>query len=554
MASQARGGARGVERRSKLIMALLLLMVALTGVLTYQAQDAARSHRATVERALRDFASIAVAWLDRNAQEALYSVLIMRMDSIHAQLPTVAGVPESQLPGRAALEHCNCFGDKHSFTRFVLAGEKQTLISEEPLPDAARAWILDSLDARSGATAYRTWRVGLAFPGSGRQAVGYAQRDVAGGQPQAIVGFVSDAYDLAPLFAKMLDVYPTLPKSLLRGARSDSLISVEVLTASGLTIYHTPHVYPPAFSALDTLPPKFGDLRLRLALRPEAADLLVIGGLPRTRLPLLLGLLALTLALCVVAVQQLRRETELARMREDFVSSVSHELRTPLAQIRMFTETLLLGRTRSDAERRRSLEIIDQEARRLSHLVENVLRISRAARGVSRVAPENVDLTAEVIANVESFRLFAAQRKVELRPELQAGVMGVVDRGGLRQMLVNLLDNALKYGPAGQRVTVGLALFEESARIWVDDEGQGIAAEDREKVFMPFYRSPRDAGSAVAGSGIGLAVVREIATLHGGRAWAEAAPGGGARVCIEIPGAYVRQPAAEGDWVAAKTA
>ncbi|HEX9108072.1 MAG TPA: HAMP domain-containing sensor histidine kinase, partial [Longimicrobiales bacterium] len=356
---------------------------------------------------------------------------------------------------------------------------------------------------------------------------------------------------VASFFPTLLKLAKALPDSLLHGQKNDDILSLRVTTPGGDELFHSPRVYTQAFSATEVLPSSFGALLLRVSLRPEAANILVIGGLPRSRMPLLLGLLAMTLALCVVALQQLRRETELARMREDFVSSVSHELRTPLAQIRMFTETLLLGRTRSDAERRRSLEIIDQEAKRLTHLVENVLRISRAARGISRVVPENVELTAEVITNIESFRLFAVQKRVELRPELQAGVMGVVDRGGLRQMLLNLLDNALKYGPAGQRVVVGLALVEDRARIWVDDEGPGIAPEDRDKVFDPFYRSPRDAGSAVAGSGIGLAVVREIATLHGGRAWAEAAPGGGARITIEIPGAYVRTPVTEGDWVAA---
>ena len=551
MAAETRGGARRVERRSKLIMSLLLLMVVLTGVLTYQAQDAARSHRATAERALRGYASMAVWALGRNANEALFSMLLSSIDSIHATLPPLAGVPEASLPGHAALEHCRCFQGKHPFTRFLLTAAGPRLLSEAPLPATARAWILDSLDARVGAQAYRKWRVGLAFPGTDGRAVAYAQRQDARGRPEAVIGFVANRGQFDSLFARVMAVFPALPESLLHGAPNESVMSVEVLTPAGVEIYHSPQVYSPAFSAVTELQAPFGKLRLRVALRPGAADRLVIGGLPRSRLPLLLGLLLLTLALSVVAVLQLRRETELARMREDFVSSVSHELRTPLAQIRMFTETLLLGRTRSEAERRRSLEIIDQEARRLSHLVENVLRISRTARGVSRVAPEPVDLTSEVVANIESFRLFAAQKRVELRPELQPGVMGVVDRGGLRQMLVNLLDNALKYGPGGQRVVIGLALVEEKARIWVDDEGQGIASEERDKVFAPFYRSPRDAGSAVAGSGIGLAVVRELATLHGGRAWAEAAPGGGARICIEIPGAYLRIPAAEGDWVAA---
>ena len=549
MASQARGGARSVERRSKLIVALLLLMVLLTGVLTYQAQDAARSHRATAERTLRAYATIAVWGLSRHAQEVLYSMLVSRIDSIHPRLPVV-GLEASTLPGAATVEHCNCFSGNQTGIRFVLTGARRTLLTESTLPAAARTWILDSLYDPAGAAAFRHWRVGVAFPGRASHAIAYALRQGVDG-PGAVVGFVMPVADFDSLFQSLVRLSPALPESLLRGSPNDSLMSVEVLTPAGVSIYRSRRLYSRTFSDTATLPASFGDLLMRVALRPEAADRLVIGGLPHSRLPLLLGLLALTLALCGVAVMQLRRETELARMREDFVSSVSHELRTPLAQIRMFTETLLLGRTRSEAERRRSLEIIDQEARRLTHLVENVLRISRTARGVSRVVPENLDLTAEVVANLEGFRLFAGQKRVELRPELQAGVMGVVDRGGLRQMLLNLLDNALKYGPAGQTVIVGLALIDQTARIWVDDEGPGIAPEDRDKVFDPFYRSPRDAGSAVAGSGIGLAVVREIATLHGGRAWAEAAPGGGARVSIEIPGAYLRAPTAEGDWVAA---
>ncbi|MBX6365399.1 MAG: HAMP domain-containing histidine kinase, partial [Gemmatimonadetes bacterium] len=286
--------------------------------------------------------------------------------------------------------------------------------------------------------------------------------------------------------------------------------------------------------------------------RPDAVGRLVGGGISRFAVSLPLAVLALSAVLVVVAMLQLRKEAELTRLREDFVSGVSHELRTPLAQIRMFTETLLLGRVRSEAESRRSLEIIDQEARRLTQLVENVLRFARANRGVSRVAPATTDLAAETLAAIEAFRPLAMMRRAELRPELQPGVMAVVDRDALRQVLINLLDNAVKYGPSGQRVTIGLALYGESARLWVDDEGPGIPPAERERIFAPFYRVERDAGSAVGGSGIGLAVVRELVVLHGGRIWAEAAPGGGARMTVEIPDAYIARPAvAAGDWAAA---
>ena len=234
---------------------------------------------------------------------------------------------------------------------------------------------------------------------------------------------------------------------------------------------------------------------------------------------------------------QLRREAQFARMRADWVSSVSHELRTPLAQIRMFAETLLLRRARSEGERQRSLEIIDQEARRLTHLVENVLHFSRAGRGAHRIIPQVVDIATQVEDVVDAFSPLARSRRADLRVDLQPGVVAPVDAGALRQMLLNLLDNAVKYGPVGQTVVVRTRMDSTCVRIEVDDQGPGIPARDRARVWQPFRRLERDAESATGGSGIGLSVVRELASLHGGRTWVEDAPSGGARIVVELPGA-----------------
>ncbi|MEX1184082.1 MAG: HAMP domain-containing sensor histidine kinase, partial [Gemmatimonadota bacterium] len=271
------------------------------------------------------------------------------------------------------------------------------------------------------------------------------------------------------------------------------------------------------------------------------------GGTSTARLSLLLALLTTIAGLIILALLLVRREAELVRLRADFISGVSHELRTPLAQIRMFTETLLLGRVRSDLERRRSLEIIDQEARRLTHLVENVLLFSKTEGGRdTRLAPEPTPFAGEIRRAVESFGPMCRSRDVEIRTELQDNITAAVDRGALRQILVNLVDNALKYGPAHQRITVGVALFENVARVWVDDEGPGIPQAERDRVFESFHRLQRDIELRTAGSGIGLAVVRELARLHGGQAWAEDAPGRGARVVVQFPGAYLRvEPSTE---------
>jgi signal transduction histidine kinase len=110
-----------------------------------------------------------------------------------------------------------------------------------------------------------------------------------------------------------------------------------------------------------------------------------------------------------------------------------------------------------------------------------------------------------------------------------------LDRDALRQILLNLLDNAVKYGPAGQTISVGSEIAGDRARVWVEDQGPGIPRDERQRVWEPYVRLNREAESATGGSGIGLSVVRELVTLHGGRTRAESAPGGGARVVIELP-------------------
>ena len=148
-------------------------------------------------------------------------------------------------------------------------------------------------------------------------------------------------------------------------------------------------------------------MTLRLALRPDVAGRLVIGGIPSSPTPLAVALLGLSTLLVVTALLQLRREYELMELRSDFVSNVSHELRTPLSQILIFSELLKLGRLRSDAERARALDIIDQEARRLIRLVENVLQFSRSGVSSRRVALEAVPLDTAVRETLDAFRPLA---------------------------------------------------------------------------------------------------------------------------------------------------
>ncbi|MGH8722768.1 MAG: sensor histidine kinase, partial [Burkholderiales bacterium] len=198
------------------------------------------------------------------------------------------------------------------------------------------------------------------------------------------------------------------------------------------------------------------------------------------------------------------------------------------------SETLLLGRVRSDDERRRSLAIIDQEARRLTHLVENLLHFSRSERQAARVVLEPTALAPLVREVMDGFAPLAAARGVTLSADVPEDLVVPADPGAVRQMLLNLLDNAVKYGPAGQTVRIGARRENGMGRLWVDDAGPGIPRQHRERVWDRFWRLERDRGSAVAGSGIGLAVVRELAALHHGRTWIDDSQTG-ARVVIELP-------------------
>jgi signal transduction histidine kinase len=198
----------------------------------------------------------------------------------------------------------------------------------------------------------------------------------------------------------------------------------------------------------------------------------------------------------------------------------------------MFTETMLLNRVRSEEERVRYLDIIDREARRLGSLAENVLQFSRGERGTLRLDLHPRDLRPLIQDISEGFRPLACRAGAVLETHLSGELVASVDENALRQILLNLLDNALKYGPEGQRIVVGAEGGGGSCRLWVEDEGTGVPQRERERIWEPFQRLNRHEAACIAGTGIGLSVVRELAMLQGGRCWVESAERGGARFVV----------------------
>jgi len=346
----------------------------------------------------------------------------------------------------------------------------------------------------------------------------------------AVVGVVADAALITDIFARVVKEASLLPPSLAGDSRD--LLSVRVSTLDGHGLFASSIVWS-QYTSEATLDHQLGDLRIAVALTASAADRLIIGGLPRTRVPLLIGLLAMTAGLIAVALVQLRRERELVRLRADFISGVSHELRTPLAQIRMFGETLLLNRVRSSDEHRRSLEIIVQESKRLTQLIENVLQFARVDRGTAVVTPtlERLDVLLHDI--VDGFEPLARSKRTTIERQVEDHLVATVDAGGLRQIVLNLLDNALKYGPAGQTIVVTCRREGDTAVIGIEDQGPGVSEAEASRIWDPFYRVAHESRAA-GGSGIGLAIVKRLVELHGGRVRVERGAQG-ARFVVELP-------------------
>lgn len=231
------------------------------------------------------------------------------------------------------------------------------------------------------------------------------------------------------------------------------------------------------------------------------------------------------------------RERELAERKGNLVAAVSHEMRTPVASIRLMAENLANGTVKAGEKRERHLRRLVEQSERLSTLVENVLSFSRREAGKEKRRDERIDVGELLEEAMGQCRALAEEREVTLNraaEEFESAPVG--DSEALRQALVNLLDNAIKHSPASGEVRCGAeALDDDRWRLWVEDEGPGVAIAEREKVFEAFYRVGSELRRETTGTGLGLALVKQVAELHGGEAVCREAPGGGARFELVMP-------------------
>jgi signal transduction histidine kinase len=234
--------------------------------------------------------------------------------------------------------------------------------------------------------------------------------------------------------------------------------------------------------------------------------------------------------------RNISREMKLARLKSDFVANVSHELRTPLALIRLYAETLELGRLTAKEKYQEYFRIIREESERLTALINNILDFSRIEAGRKEYEFKETNLAELVRSTLESYRFQIQQHGFAFEENICADIPPLsVDREAIARSLLNLVNNALKYSKDQKYIGVRLYRSNGSVNLEVCDHGIGIPANEHEKIFEKFYRCGDPLVHNVKGSGLGLSLVRHIARAHGGEVLVESAPEKGSKFTIALP-------------------
>ena len=230
------------------------------------------------------------------------------------------------------------------------------------------------------------------------------------------------------------------------------------------------------------------------------------------------------------------REMKLARLKSDFVANVSHELRTPLALIRLYAETLELGRINAQEKYKEYFRIIREESERLTALINNILDFSRIEAGRKEYDFKETDLSELVRTTLDSYRFQIEQNGFAFEENISCDIPPVnVDREAIARSLLNLVNNALKYSKDQKYIGVSLYRSNGSIKLEVQDRGIGIAAAEQDKIFEKFYRCGDPLVHNTKGSGLGLSLVRHIAQAHGGNVSVESIPDQGSKFTIALP-------------------
>lgn len=401
--------------RSRVIVTLLFASLALVGGLAYQAISAARLQAATARQLLGEYTRLAAEEFTRRAsvEVGYYGLYLLGTElrrragaggpAASLEPSALAASPDPQLRRAATLARAVYWLRESGKVPGALGAELARLAREAPAVGQPSAFSVRNivLDGRRRSIAM--------LP--------------AGERPGAVSGWLAIEIEdsvLPAWFEAALSRGPMLPATG-GGAMPASELYLRVSDPDRSTVFTNGVAADDALMVEREFGGDYGGLfdgyRVAMAINPAAADRLLSGGRPADRVPMLMALLLVAVALLGAAILQVRRERALIETRSDFIARASHELRTPLTQIRMFAETLLLDRVRDPSDRRRFTQIILRESERLGQLVENILHFSRGSRSrmESREALALAPLTREVVADFEPL---AAQAGIQLECRL----------------------------------------------------------------------------------------------------------------------------------------
>lgn len=270
----------------------------------------------------------------------------------------------------------------------------------------------------------------------------------------------------------------------------------------------------------------------RITVHPDHLPAIIPGGLPGSPWPLVAVSSITALLLTGTGVLLLWRLFRFTRARERFIATVSHELRTPLALILAYAETVGLERPAPES-RRRAASVITRETRRMIQMVENALAFSQGQASTATLDLRDTDLVEAVREVVSDFRPLADDRQVRVSVVESGPVPVRVDGRSLRQVVNNLLDNAVRHGPVGQDVTISVKSRAGWGEVRVSDEGTGLPVGGSGRLWQPFVQA--EEASSSGGAGLGLSIVRHFVELHDGEVAAENRPHGGAVFLVRFP-------------------
>ena len=284
---------------------------------------------------------------------------------------------------------------------------------------------------------------------------------------------------------------------------------------------------------------KFDDVftRLALGIKFRGTSVQALGESWMHRSLLILGILSLLIVGGLVLTKHMvSKEMALARLKSDFVSNVSHELRTPLALIRLYAETLELGRITTQVKKQQYYRIIRKESERLTALINNILDFSRIEAGRKEYEFRETDIADLVRNTLDSYRYQIEQQGFEFEESIDPNLPAVsVDREAIARALVNLVNNALKYSDHEKFLGVKLYRANGAVKLEVVDHGIGITRREQSRIFEKFYRTCDPLVHNTKGSGLGLSLVRHITQAHGGDIEVESTPGKGSKFILSLP-------------------